>query len=225
MLFRSVSYKIQRLINQDIQDYSANFGWQGVVYPLGNKVILNVPQNTNSRSHQYVMNTINQSWCSYGIIATPWNAACFCVLGDNLYWGGNTKVQLGDVGQSDGGSQITGTLQPAYSYVGTDRQKQFTMVRPLLQTTGTVRPAMALNVDFQTRLPTGTPTFSGTTTPIWNVALWNVSYWSSGPLTQKNWQYVGGIGFSATVYLTVASNAAEVSLLSIDYVYKQGGIL
>lgn len=221
----TVSYKIQRLINADVQAYSANFGWQGVVHPLGNKIILNVPQNTNNRIHQYVMNTINSSWCSYGLITSAWNATTFCVLGDNLYFGGNTVVVLADTGQSDGGAQITGIMQPAFGYCGTDRQKQFTMVRPILLTTAMVSPALTLNVDFQTKLPRGTATFSTTAGSPWNTSPWNTSPWTSGPTVQKNWQFVGGIGFSATNYMVLASTVAEVSVLSYDYVYKTGGVL
>lgn len=221
----AVSYKIQRLINDDISMYSANFGWEGVVYPLGNKVILNIPENTNSRSHQFVMNTINSQWCSYGMISTPWNATAFCSIGSNLYFGGNTVVQKCDTGQSDGGSQIVGSLVPAFSYMKTDKQKQFTMVRPILLTTGTVTPVMSLNTDFNITLPTGTPTFSTAGVSLWNVALWNVSFWSTGPTVQKNWQTVFGVGFSATVYLQVASKLSTVELLSFDYVLRDGGIL
>lgn len=221
----AVSYKIIQLINQDVQAYSANFGWQGVVYPLGNKVIINVPENTNSRYHQFVMNTINASWCTYGYINSPWNAATFCVLGDKVYFGGNGTVSKCDTGQIDGTSQIVGSIKPAFSYVGTDRQKYFTMIRPLLQTTGNFVPTMALNVDFANVLPTGVPTFTGTPDALWNAALWDVSYWSSGPFIQKNWQTVGAIGFSATIYMTLASNAAQVNILSFDYVYKLGSIL
>ena len=222
----AISYKILQLVNNDVQSYSANFGWMGVVYPLGNKVIINVPQNANSRSYQYVMNTINNNWCSFGLISSPWNAACFCVLGDKLYYGGNTIVAQADTGQSDAGTQILGTVKPAFSYIGTDRQKRFTMVRPMIQTTGQVTPALALNTDFSNVLPTGTPTFSTTANPMWNVALWNVSFWASGPLLQKDWQTIYGIGFAATVYLTLASTVSQVALLSLDYVYEQGsGIL
>lgn len=219
----TITYKILNLINDDVQMYANNFGWEGVVYPLGNKIIINVPENTNSRMHQFVQNTINGSWCTFGLINSPWNAATFCSLGNNLYYGGNGFVAQADTGQSDSSAQIFGSMKPAFSYVGTDHQKRFTMVRPLIQTTGNVIPALALNVDFNNVLPTTTPTFSTTQDALWNVALWNVSYWSTGPTIQKNWQTVYGVGFSATVYMTIASTVSQVNVLSFDYLLEAGG--
>lgn len=224
----AITYKIMKLVNSDIQAYAANFGWMGVIHPLGNKLILNVPENTNSRYHQYVQNTVNGAdgaWCTYGLISSPWNAACFCVLGDKLYWGGNTIVYEGDTGQNDAGTQILGSMAPAFNYFGTNRQKRFTMVRPVILTDGTVTPALGLNLDFNINLPTGVPTFSGSTAALWDVALWDVSYWSSGPTVQKNWQTIYGVGFSAGVYMTLASNASKASVLAFDYVLTDGGVL
>ena len=221
----AITYKILQLINNDAQNYATNFGWEGVVFPLGNKIIINVPENTNVRSHQYVQNTINGSWCSFGLLSSPWNASTFCVLGNKIYFGTNGRVNECDTGQNDGGAQIMGSLQPAYSYMKTDKQKQYTLVRPILQTTGDITPVMSLNVDFQTVAPTGTPTFSASGASLWNVALWNVSYWSTGAIIRKDWQTVTGIGFTATIYLQVASKLSTVNLLSIDYVLRDGAVL
>jgi hypothetical protein len=221
----AITYKIQQLINADIQDYSGNFGWQGVVYPLGNKVILNVPQSSNSQSHQYVMNTLHGAWCSYGLLNSPWNASCFCVLGDNLYWGDNTIVKLGDTGRNDSGTQIFGSMLPAYSYFGTNRQKQFTMLRPILLTSGPVTPALGLSLDFQTKLPTGTPTFSPQAGGIWGTGKWGSAVWGGSARVQKQWQTIYGVGFSASVYLQLAATQADVKVLSFDYVMKDGGVL
>lgn len=221
----AISYKILALVNANVQQYGTNFGWEGVVYPLGNKIIINVPQNTNSRQHQYVMNTINNSWCSYGVLNTPWNAATFCVLGNDIYWGGNGFVAKAEIGTADNGGQVLGTVQPAYNYFGSDRNKHFTLIRPMIQTNGTIQPAMSLCLNFNTIQPTNFPTFSNVTLSLWNIALWNVSYWSTGPVVQTNWQTVGGVGFSATIYLAINSNQATVNLLSVDYLMCDGGIL
>lgn len=221
----AITYKIMQLINADTAAYFNNFGWQGTVYPLGNKLYINIPENTSSRYHQYVMNTLNGAWCSYGLISSPWNAATFCVLGNNIYFGTNGIVAKCETGTNDNGNQILGSVLPAFGYMKTDRQKQFTMVRPILQTTGTVTPTLSLNTDFNVVLPTGTPTFSTTSQPLWNVALWNVSYWATGPFIQKDWQTVTGVGFSASVYMQIASTLSSVNFLSNDFLFKPGGVL
>lgn len=221
----AISYKIQQLINADIQAYSDNFGWQGVVYPLGNKVIVNVPRTTNSQSHQYVMNTLNSGWCTFGQLNSPWNASCFCVLGDTLYWGGNTIVYRGDTGTNDSGAQIFGSMQPAFSYFGTNRQKRFTMLRPILLTSGSVTPTLGLNLDFSTRLPSGSPTFSAQAGAIWGTSLWGTGLWGGSPTVQKNWQTVYGVGFSAAVYCQLATTTATVKVLSFDWLLEDGSVL
>lgn len=221
----AVSYKIQQLINADIASYSTNYGWQGVVFPLGNKIIINVPRSTNSRYQQYVMNSLNASWCSFGALNSPWNAACFCVSGDRLFWGGNTIVYQGDTGRSDAGAQIFGSMEPAFSYFGTNRQKRFTMIRPVLLTDDVVIPALGLNLDFANNLPSGTPTFSSLGGALWDAALWDVGVWTSGQVVQKNWQTVHGVGFSGAVYMQIATTTSAVSVLSFDWLLADGGVL
>lgn len=221
----AVSYKIQLLVAQDVDSYSANYGWQGVVHPMGSKIIINVPENTSSRYHQYVQSTLSSAWCTFGLLNSPWNAACFCVSGDRLFWGGNTKVYLGDTGRNDDGAQIFGSLEPAFGYFGTNRQKRFTMLRPVLLSDGPVTPALGINLDFSNNLPTGTPTFSTTAGAIWDTAKWDVGVWSSNPTVLKYWQTVFGIGFSATVYMQIATTVSSVQVLSFDWVLEDGGVL
>lgn len=221
----AVSYKIQALVALDVGAYSANYGWQGVVHPMGSKIIVNVPETTNSRYHQYVQSTLSPTWCTFGLLNSPWNAACFCVSGDRLFWGGNTKVYLGDTGRNDDGAQIFGSGMPAFSYLKTNRQKRATMVRPVLLTDGPVTPALGLNVDFSNNLPTGTTTFSTTAGAIWDTAKWDVGMWSSNPTVQKNWQTVYGVGFTFALYMQIATTVSSVQWLSTDFLIEDGGVL
>lgn len=222
----AISYKILLAVNNAVQAYKGNFGWQGIVFPLGNKIIINVPVNENATQYQFVMDTINNSWCSFGQYTSPWNAATFCVLGDTLYYGGSGVVVQADVPTlgTDLGQKISGSLIPAYSYVGTDRQKRFTMVRPLLQTSGTVNLSLSLNVDFNTIYPTSNPIIIGTGGSPWNTSPWNTSPWSLDQTIQRLWQTVGGIGFTATMY-AIVSSSGTVNLMAVDYLFNVGGIL
>lgn len=220
-----ISYKIQDSINNDITTYKGNFGWQGVVFPLGNKLLINVPLTENSRQSQYVMNTISSAWCTFGRMNSPWNAACFCVLGNNLYYGGATAVYLADTGQSDSGSNIYGTLKTAFSYFKTDYKKFVTMVRPIILSDGTINAVVSLNVDFNDVPSTNAPTFSTGTGAVWNVASWNTSSWALGQTANTNWLTVTGVGFAISLYITAQTNVSQVNLTSIDYAYQSGGLL
>lgn len=217
----AISEKIQNLINNDVQTYSGNFGWQVVLHPIGNKLIVNVPYVEDSNIYQYVMNTITGSWCKF----TGWNAACFETQVNNLFFGTNGAVMLADTGNTDNGNNITGLARQAFNYLGAaGYNKIISMVRPIFLTSGTVTPVCAVNTDFQTVQPTSTPSYqvSGTA---WDTVLWDTSPWSSSADVQANWLGVGGIGKAVTVYMKIVSQSQTVQWQATDYLFQLGGIL
>lgn len=218
----AISNKIVNLINADVYSYAANFGWQPIVYPSGNKLIVNVPQVQNSVQYQYVMNTITGAWCRF----TGWNAACFEILTDQLYFGGNTVVCLADTGFSDNGAIITADIKPAFSYFGyPGRNKRFTNVRPILLADGAVAASLALNVDFGDTFPSATPNFSGSGGSLWDVTPWDLVAWGGVSIISKNWQTVTGVGFAATMRMRIASSTYQITWQSTDFAFELGGIL
>lgn len=220
----TISYKIMNDINNAVALYKNNFGWQGVLHPLGNKIIVNVPTVEDARSYQYVMNTINGSWCTFGRLDSPWNAACFAVLGDSLYFGSGTFVAQADTGQSDNLTVITGSCLPAFSYFKSDRNKFFTGARIIFNSDGPVMPAVALNTDFNIQAPTGFLSYNNAGGSPWNTSPWNTSPWSSTPAIRTGWQTVTGIGFTASMYFKVSTLVDQIAFYSTDYLYQPGGV-
>lgn len=228
-LQEALSSKILNLVNTDVARYASHFGWQPILYPIGNKFIVNVPQSANDTQYQYVQNTITGSWSRF----TGWNANVFALLEDDLWFGGNlgTAPNSGyvakcDRGTSDGGTTIFGEVQAAFQYFGSPGLlKRFTMVRPIFSTAGTATPVIGLDVDFSSNVPTGTASFSGSSGVPWNTTLWNTTPWGSVTQIQKNWQGVNGVGYSATIHMKVASNSATVSWMSVDYIFEPGAQL
>jgi hypothetical protein len=217
----TISYKILNLVNAAVQNYKNNFGWQGVLHPLGNKVLVNVPQNENLLQYQFAMNTISSAWCTF----TNWNFATLEVQGDVLYGGGATYIAIADSTQADNGSAINATLKTAFSYFGTDKQKFFKMVRPLLETNGTINPSLAINVDFQDMPPIGVGTYIGTLGSAWDISPWDTTPWAPGNFVQTDWKTVYGVGFSAALYIKVQSANVTVNLQALDYTFGLGGVL
>lgn len=213
--------KITKLVNQDIQSYHENFGWQPLIYPLGNKVIINVPKVENTEAYQYVMNTIHGAWTKF----TGWSGYCWTVLDDILYYGGNDGVFKADYGTDDNGGDITAVCQQAYSYFGTKQQKQFKMVRPVFVTNGSINPAVLMNVDFAQNRTTVSPSFTSNAGSAWDTSDWDTSPWTYGDNIVKKWQSVTGVGYSGGLRVVTATQNLSLRWQSTDVLFEVGGVL
>lgn len=216
--------KIYYPISQAATNYYTNFGWQINYFASENMLILNIPTNTGME--QYVMHTVTKSWARF----TGVQAYCWEVSGDNdMHFGSNGFVGTFYSSLSDNGANISATSQTAYSYFDSPgQQKRFTLVRPILQSTGGV-PAVVcgLSVDFDTQSQLGAVSFNPSTQAegIWDIAKWDTNAWGGGLITTKIWQGVTGIGFAGSINLNVAAQGIELHWASTDYVMEAGGVL
>ncbi|NBW10900.1 MAG: hypothetical protein EBR82_23010 [Caulobacteraceae bacterium] len=225
---QAISNKITNLITSDVQAYPSNFGWQVILYPIGNKLIINVPVYENVQQYQYVMNTITDSWCSYGKqnTSSAYLAACFEIFNDNIYFGSSNAVYQADTGTTDNGANIFSTIKPAFNYFGARGiQKIFTMIKPYFQSNARTSVFIGINLDFQDSNPTSTiPVVPSSSTSPWDTSPWDTSYWSADTFITKDWQSVTGIGNAATSKIII-DGKSQVSLQAIDYVFSTGGTL
>lgn len=210
---KALSSKIQNLINNDAQLYLGNFGWQILLYPIGNKVIVNVPA-TGAPSYQYVMNTLTGAWCRF----TGWNALCWTLYKDKLFFGtpAGTIVQA-DVGYNDNGVAIVADGLQAFQAFGTPMQKQFTAMRPVMYASYGIQPACKMNVDYETSPPTGVVSSAASIT-LWG-APWG-SPWSTLNATIRNWQGAAGIGYAAAPHMVVSSKSAVCQWQGTDVMFQ-----
>lgn len=214
--------KISGAFEAAARDYGANFGWQGILYPRGNKVLFNIPTVAGSASHQYVANTTTGAWCRF----TGWNAFSWAVFNDELYMGGAGVVDKADTGLSDKGANIETEAKTAFTYLGQrGRTKKFNMVRPNFITDGGIEPALTVNVDFEDTPPTGVASFTPGEGAEWDVADWDEADWGSSGQPVVDWIPVAGTGYAAAIYLRTASNANVIEWSSTDWLWEQGGVL
>jgi hypothetical protein len=215
-----LTFKIMNAINNDAQTYGTNFGWQCIEHPLGNKLILNVPEVPDGTAHQWVMNSINSSWCRF----RNWNANCWEIQQDNLYFGGAGTVYLADVGTDDAGSPILVDCKPAFSYFDSETQKVFLQARPIFSASSPVSGLpIVLNLDFED-IYTVSPFFLSATSSLWDVSPWDTTSWVSN-VRIRNWVGITGIGYAASGRITFNCIGVSLSWQSIDYAYDEGGPL
>lgn len=221
----SITDKIRNAVNLAAQVYSGNFGWQVVLFPMGMKIIINVPTSAFSASYQYVQNTISGAWSTWGLLNSSWNAICFERMGNNLYYGTNGSVAQCDTGTSDDGNPYIVTAKPAFSYFDDpEKLKIFTQCQPIFQVTGALTVSINMLTDFDTTSSTNTVPISATTGAVWNVSLWNVSFWGDAERIAKPWIGLAATGYSASMEMRANVMGLTAKWQSTNYLYKQGGL-
>jgi hypothetical protein len=216
--------KIYYAVSIAATTYYANFGWQINYFASENMLILNIP--VNGGMEQYVMHTITKSWARF----TGLEAYCWETSGSNeIYFGGDGYVANFYQGNADNGTNIQAAAQQAYSYFDSPGQlKRFTMVRPIFQSNNGV-PTTAVNIstDFEPQTEFGMLTFNPASTVggVWDVSVWDDALWSAGDIVTKTWYGVTGLGFAASVNLSIASQGIDFKWTSTDYVMERGGVL
>lgn len=221
----ALSDKIQWAISTATTNYAGNFGWESIVFPTENMLLLNVPLSS-SVSQQYVMNTVSKAWCRF----LGWNACTFSLFNDMLYFGAAGTVYQAFVGQSDNGAGINAEALQAYSYFGTtSRLKKFNMVRPMLAWDN--RPALTIGIacDFSTTAPSGSLTANSLPTTTWGSALakWGDAgtLWMGGPSYQTGWQTAYGLGYCAGLHIVTVTTTQQLRWASTDYSFEVGSVL
>jgi len=212
---------IQPTISSSMMTYGSNFGWEIQYYPGANMLLINVPIALGSQE-QYVMNTITKAWCRF----TGWNANCFAIFNDELYFGGSGVVCKAWNGFTDNAASISGEAAQAFSYFGNPGQtKRFTMMRPLLATTGSVSLQASMNIDFSTQSNYSPLSLTPITYATWDAATWDTSPWADSLTISQQWQGVAGVGYSGGVEIEAMTNGVDCRWISTDIVYELGAVL
>lgn len=214
--------KIQHIMSDYTTTYGANFGWETSIFPQENMLLVNVPISS-TQSYQLVMNTISGAWSRF----TGWNAACFELHGDQLYFGGVGGVFKAWDTQADNGNNISFEAQQSFNYFGSQGQlKQVKMLRPILSIDGNASVLLGVNTDFDTTAPTGVPTFTPTNYAAWDAATWDGGFvWGGDLQIKRDWQTAFGLGYCISAHMKGTSKGTKLRWASTDYVLQAGGVV
>lgn len=210
-----MSDKISGAVKEAVANGRDLFGWEPIIYPSGNMIMVNVP--TLTTAHQHVSNATTGAWCRF----RNWGANCFAIYDDKLWFGGNGTVYQADVGLDDAGSDITTSAKPAFNYFRNRGQfKRYAMVRPNLSLDGAINAAMVVNADFENTAPTETPSFTPGTGGMWDTAEWDVAEWADSAAINKAWQVTEGVGNCATLRMKTASQNGTITWNTTDWLWE-----
>lgn len=216
----AVSDQISPTFAASARDYGSNFGWQPILYPKRNQVLVNVPIST-TEAHQYVFNTLTGAPCRF----KGMNAACWGMLGDDLYFGAQAGgvVYQADDGLDDNNADIAADVMQAYSYFGSPGGlKQFKLARPVYSASTSLSLALDFNVDFAQRAPTNLPSTVLGSSPVWDTAKWDEANWGGDDDIYARWHSISGVGRAGSLRQRLSSQGLTAALLSTDIAFERG---
>ncbi len=213
--------KVQNLIGNYITNYGSLYGWETILFPKENMLLLNIPTSSTT-AIQFVMNTISMQWSTF----SGWNAVCWVLHDDRIYFGGNTVIGKAWDTYADIGTGINFDGQQSFNYFGGSGQlKQVKMARPVIATDGSPAILFGINVDFDTTAPTGIPSFTASTSAVWDTAVWDSDTWGGEPVVKKDWQSVSGIGYCISAHMVGQVLGSRVRWSSTDFMLQGGGMI
>lgn len=214
--------KIQPSMSSAAGSYASNFGWQLVYFPNGNQLYLNVPVVERLTQEQFVMNTITKAWCQF----SEWNAGCWEVYNDDLYFGGFELVARAWNGTSDAGVAIETAAVQAFSELDAPGvQKRATLFQTLFYTTGTPEVTGGVNVDYDTQENTASLQVQTSLYGIWDSGLWDSAIWGPDLDIRKSWNGAAGVGNAFAPTLNTSTVDITLQWVNSTIVYEEGGFI
>ncbi len=197
----AITRLIQNAMLQAANAGQNEFGWQMVNFPLQGLRILNVPIVENSSQVQFVINTMNGSWCRF----VGWNANCFETYNNNLYFGDNVgNVNWAYSGPADLVSPIIADMQCAFNWFGKPgRTKRITMVQPLLVADGQIDPTISIDVDFSDVSPSSPVIVSTPVGAVFNSSSFNSSTFAQSQVSVTDFLSAEAEGHALAIRMKV----------------------
>lgn len=206
--------KIQSQIGAAVSTYGANFGWQLLHFPREEFLLLNVPIGVGDNQQQYVMNTLTGAWSDF----QGWNANCWEIFQDEIYFGSNTFVGKAWDTNADAGVAITTNALQAFNQFDNDYEKQFTMMRPTLLTNGPTSIQGSINVDFDTAAPASSLSTAAISGALWDAGTWDTALWADTLSISRLWQGATGVGKWGAPRMNSSTNGVQLQWINTEIV-------
>ena len=222
----ALARKVQPLVSQLATERGDKEGWQLNNISNLNTFVLNIPSSFSvTENFQLVMNSITGAWCEFiGFQAQCWAGQYFGADGVVAYAfdGALDDVDLNGVG----GKAIICDCQQGFDYFDAiGRLKHFKLIQPSFLTGIPIQYSIAANMDFSFTAGTiPSTTSSGLNVGLWGYGTWGTSLWGGTPLSQKEWSSIVGLGFAASVRLSMSASV-RVTWVTTTWVYEVGGII
>lgn len=228
----ALTAKVSNLVNSLMLERSSFRGWQVIQHPETVTLNILIPQGVGAEPLQLVQSAASKGWFLHRGLAM----SCATVWDTQLYYGfagldGKVCVNTGyldGVTLVDPASYvpIQWSLLPAFNDFGSPRQKQVSMVRPLILSDG-VAPSFIVEARYQydqSDMDPVTLVLDGNGTDTWDNAIWDDAVWNGNSAASQQVRGTTGMGTAVSVAIRGTAVSRTV-LLALDVTYTQGGFL
>jgi hypothetical protein len=232
----AITTKISPTISDLITTFGNRTGFEMILYPGNNVLLLNIPQSAIANNFQFCFNTVTTGWTQF----TGWAAACWGLFNNNLYFGSSGTVGLAFTGHTDGastagvgGNNIIATALSSFNYfqdkpgLGRGVIKHAHQVKPYI-VTGSANPSVsvAVNVDFDLSTITGITSYNLVNSGVWDSSSWDSanSTWVGTLTTFNQWTTPScNAGDALSFAISISSNS-ETLWTGTGWIIEPGGI-
>jgi len=170
--------------------YKGLFGWQAVLYPDINMLLVNIPikhaaDTAITYSYQFVMNTITGAWARF----TGQDADCWCQFGSDLFFASANKVYKAWNGYTNNELPITVNVKQAYQRFTTAPNKRVTLIKPMIRSNTALQVQLGIDTDYDDSLLSSSSTGFTVTNSQWDSAHWDSAKWG-GLILSSSWRSV-----------------------------------
>lgn len=216
----AITDKIQPAIANYASTWEENYGWDILLFPPQNMLLVNVPTNDGTY-FQVVMNTISGAWSRWtGIPAVTWYYA-----NEELYFGASGAVYKMWDTQADNGTEIVADILPAYQSFGSNsRLKRFNMGRVILGYDGAINYGTRMELDFNLNTnPVTMPLAVLSPASVYGASVYGTAVYGGAITIKRDWKNANGMGYWGSLHIQISTMYSDVRVYSIDLMMESGG--
>lgn len=195
-------------------------GWEGMLIPQENLLLVNAPSSTEE-AVQFIRHHTTGGPGRF----TGWNFETFEVFGGQCYAGSSDgRVVKCFTGHDDDGDDITATLETAWSTAGFPGVKVLQEIRPLVTTATRAVLRVVGRTDFREAPPLPAwPAGTVTNALIWGSGIWGTHLWGGEDSTTRQWRAISGEGHNVSLAVEARSNQSQFALNGFHLRFATGG--
>lgn len=230
----ALTYTIAPTISDLVSTFADRPGFEMIIYPGLNAMLLNVPQYNANNNFQFCFHTITNGWTQL----TNMPAHCWSLFNDSMFFGAYGTVYLSFIGYYDdaefdgtGGQTVVGNALTAFNHfdevpgLGRGVQKQVKMVKPYI-VSGALNPSVkvGVNVDFNMTQLLGTAAAQPSNGGVWDASLWDApsSYWAGALTTYNQWATVSAYPGEAIALAVSISSTSDILWTGTNFLIEPG---